>query len=172
MPDQAKRPLRWLLLSALVLVLDFATKQLAIHFLHPYQPLAIFPGLNLTLAFNPGAAFSFLSHAGDWQRWFLSLVAIVIVMVLMAWMRKLPANRKLALAGLALIIGGALGNLCDRLVLGVVIDFIDVYFKSYHWPAFNIADSAICIGVLLLVIDLFVVKKKQKQAMQNGNNKS
>ncbi len=170
MPEQAqaKRPLRWLLLTALVLVLDFATKQLALRFLHPYQPVPIFPSFNLTLVFNPGAAFSFLSHSGDWQRWFLSLVAIVIVMVLMAWMRKLPANRKLALAGLALIIGGALGNLCDRLVLGVVIDFIDVYFKNYHWPAFNIADSAICIGVLLLVIDLFVVRKRRRQAVQ-GN---
>ncbi len=163
MPEQIKRPLRWLLLSALVLLLDFVTKQLALHFLQPYQPDMLFPGLNLTLAFNPGAAFSFLGHATGWQRWFLSIVAIVVIMVLMAWIRKLPSNRRLALAGLALIVGSALGNLCDRLVLGVVIDFIDVHVGTHHWPAFNVADSEICIGVVLLLIDLFYVKRRRQK---------
>jgi len=161
MPKAKKHPklLRWLFLSAFVLVLDFVTKQVAVHFLTPYEPHAVFPGLNFMLAFNKGAAFSFLSNAGGWQQWALGGIAIVVVIVLLIWLRKLPQEEKLVSCGIALIIGGALGNLCDRAVLHYVIDFIDVYYKQYHWPTFNIADSAICIGVLFIVISIFNSKR-------------
>ena len=161
MPKAKKhpKPLRWLFLSAFVLVLDFVTKQVAVHFLTPYEPHAVFPGLNFMLAFNKGAAFSFLSNAGGWQQWALGGIAIVVVIVLLIWLRKLPQEEKLASCGIALIIGGALGNLCDRAVLHYVIDFIDVYYKQYHWPTFNIADSAICLGVLFIVISIFNSKR-------------
>jgi len=107
----------------------------------------------MTLAHNYGAAFSFLSDAGGWQRWLFTGLASVVTLVLIVWLFRLQAKEKLTAAGLGLIIGGAVGNLIDRVLNGYVVDFIDVYYQDWHWPAFNLADSAITCGVILLLLD-------------------
>ncbi len=145
--------LKWLLLSAVVVALDLWTKSLASEHLVMHRPMPVFPGFNLTLMHNEGAAFSFLSTAGGWQRWFFAIIAAVVSVVIVAWLARLkPGQRGLALA-LALILGGALGNLWDRLTLGYVVDFIQVYYRQWYWPTFNIADSAITVGAVMLVLD-------------------
>lgn len=145
--------LKWLWLSAAVIVADQASKLAATSYLEPYQPVAVVPFFNLTLMYNTGAAFSFLSTAAGWQRWFFTLVALVVSAILVVWLKRLrPGEIWLAIA-LSLILGGALGNVWDRLALGHVVDFIDLYVGSWHWPAFNIADSAITIGAAMLIID-------------------
>ena len=143
----------WLLLSALVIALDQLTKHIALALLQPLQPREVIPGfLNWTLAFNTGAAFSFLHDAGGWQRWLFSALAIAVCGVLVVWLRRLPrADWRTALP-LALVIGGALGNLVDRLRFGHVTDFIEVYHRQWSWPAFNVADSAISVGAVLLIV--------------------
>lgn len=154
--------LKWLKLSALVIVLDQLSKWLMSSWLDLHQTVEVIPFFNLTLAHNYGAAFSFLASAGGWQRWFFVLLAVTISIALTVWLKRLPANAKLEAASLALILGGAIGNVIDRLVYGYVIDFLDVYYGSYHWPAFNIADSAICIGAVLLIFDSFRNKTELK----------
>lgn len=148
-------------LSALILVLDQGTKYLVAHTLDLYESVAVFPGFNITLVHNPGAAFSFLRDAGGWQRWFFIALSSIISGMLVFWMRNTPAHRKWLLCSLALILGGAMGNLLDRILYGYVIDFFDVSLPFLPlrlfnpWPAFNIADSAITAGIILLVIDTF-----------------
>ncbi|WP_019217349.1 signal peptidase II [Legionella tunisiensis] len=144
----------WFLLSLLVLLLDQGSKYWATTHLIPYQPEPLFPMFNFTLAYNTGAAFSFLSGAGSWHRWFFAGFSIVMSLVLIVWLTRIPAKAKLQSAAVSLILGGAVGNLYDRAVLGRVTDFIDIYYKNHHWPVFNLADSAICIGAILLLIDL------------------
>ena len=145
--------LTWLILSAIVIVLDQGSKHLALAHLQPFEPREVVPGLlNWTLAFNPGAAFSFLAGADGWQRWLFTVLAIGVSAGLAVWLSKLPRGDWRNAAPLALIIGGALGNLVDRLRFGHVTDFIDVYWGSAHWPAFNVADSAICVGAVALAL--------------------
>ena len=144
----------WFVLSLLVLLVDQASKYWATHYLIPYQPEPLFPMMNFTLAYNTGAAFSFLSGAGSWHRWFFAGFSIVMSLILIVWLIRIPVKAKLQSAAISLILGGAVGNLYDRAVLGHVTDFIDVYYKNHHWPVFNLADSAICIGAILLLIDL------------------
>ena len=144
----------WFVLSLLVLLVDQASKYWATHNLIPYQPEPLFPMMNFTLAYNTGAAFSFLSGAGSWHRWFFAGFSIVMSLILIVWLIRIPVKAKLQSAAISLILGGAVGNLYDRAVLGHVTDFIDVYYKNHHWPVFNLADSAICIGAILLLIDL------------------
>jgi signal peptidase II len=154
----------WLLLSAVVVVLDWWTKGLASEHLTLYRPLELTSWLNLTLAHNYGAAFSFLSDAGGWQRWLFTVLASVVTLVLFIWLLRLPAREKLTGVALALVIGGAIGNLIDRVMLGYVVDFIDVYYRDWHWPAFNVADSAITCGVILLLFDgLFVAGRRKEE---------
>ncbi|WP_217631885.1 signal peptidase II [Thiohalomonas denitrificans] len=147
--------LKWLWLSVVIVVLDQGTKLLASHSLELHQPVSLIPMLNLTLMHNTGAAFSFLSNAGGWQRWFFTGLALVISAFIIGWIRKLEAGQTWLAVALALILGGALGNVWDRVMLGYVVDFIDVYYGRWHWPAFNIADAAISIGAVMLVIDSF-----------------
>lgn len=145
--------LKWLWLTALVIVLDQATKIAADHWINIHQSIPVIPGFfDLTLAYNKGAAFSFLSDAGGWQRWLFTGLALVISVVLVVWIKRLPAHERLLAASLALILGGALGNLIDRLFYGHVIDFIHWYYKNFSWPAFNLADSAITLGATLMII--------------------
>lgn len=144
--------LRWLLLSLLVLISDQLSKQLIQSSLEPYAPVALLPSLNFTLVYNTGAAFSFLADAGGWQRWFFILLSAVISVVLVIWLQRLRSEETLTAVALSLIIGGALGNGIDRIFYGHVIDFIDIYFRHWHWPAFNVADSAICVGAGLLML--------------------
>lgn len=143
----------WLLLSLLVIALDQLTKQIALAELQAYVPHPVIPGfLNWTLAFNPGAAFSFLAGADGWQRWLFTALAIGVSAVLAFWLARTPRADWRNATPLALIIGGALGNLIDRLRLGHVTDFIQVYYQDWAWPAFNIADSAISVGAVMLVV--------------------
>jgi signal peptidase II len=143
----------WLTLSAIVIALDQLTKQIALSLLEPYAPHPVIPGfLNWTLAFNTGAAFSFLHDAGGWQRWLFSALALVVSTVLIMWLRRLPRSDWRTALPLALVIGGALGNLIDRVRLGRVTDFIEVYHQQWSWPAFNVADSAISVGAVLLIL--------------------
>ncbi|KTD48838.1 lipoprotein signal peptidase [Legionella rubrilucens] len=144
----------WFLLSLVILGLDQLSKYAAAIWLNPYQPKPIMPMVNLTLAYNTGAAFSFLSGVGGWNRWFFAGFSIAMSLVLIVWLVRLPKQAVLQSLAVSLILGGAVGNLYDRALLGHVIDFIDVYYKNHHWPVFNLADSAICLGAVLLLIDL------------------
>ncbi|MFC3908438.1 signal peptidase II [Legionella dresdenensis] len=148
------RKLFWLAFSAAVIALDQITKCLAGKYLIPYLPKPVMPMFNLTLAYNTGAAFSFLSDAGGWQRWFFALFSVVMSIALLVWLIRLPAKAVLQSFAVSLILGGAVGNLYDRAVLGHVTDFIDIYYNNHHFPVFNVADIAICIGAFLLVVDL------------------
>ncbi|MBI5861488.1 MAG: lipoprotein signal peptidase [Rhodocyclales bacterium] len=141
----------WLLLAACVIVLDQASKAwvLANFRLMETQPVTSF--FNLILIFNSGAAFSFLATAGGWQKWFFVGLALAVAAVLLRMLRQHAAERLLP-AALALILGGALGNVVDRLRFDAVVDFLDFYLAGYHWPAFNVADSAITIGVVLMLV--------------------
>ncbi len=150
-----KTMLKWLWLSVVIVVLDQATKLLASQYLELHQPVSLLPMLNLTLMHNTGAAFSLLSEAGGWQRWLFTGLALVIGAFIIGWLRKLEAGQTWLAVALALILGGALGNVWDRATLGYVVDFIDVYYGRWHWPAFNIADAAISVGAVILVIDSF-----------------
>ncbi len=152
--------LRWLWLSLFVIILDQLSKQLVETSLLVYETIPLMPFFNLTLAYNEGAAFSFLSDQGGWQRWLFALLAMGVSLVLITWLRRLTVQERLLAAALSLIIGGALGNLIDRLLFGHVIDFLDFYYKSWHWPAFNVADSAIFIGVVLFLLDAVVNKRE------------
>lgn len=151
--------MNWSWISGLVVVLDQITKYIADSKLDLRVPGEVFPGLNMTLYYNKGAAFSFLSNAGGWQRWFFMAISIAVSLALVYWLRDLDKNRKALAWGLALILGGAVGNLIDRSLFGHVIDFIDVYYENWHWPAFNIADSAISVGASLLIIDMFTYEE-------------
>jgi len=147
------RALLWLLVAALVFVLDWHTKQWAGENLVLYRPDHVTSWLNLTLAHNYGAAFSMLSDAGGWQRWLFTALASAVTLVLLVWLFRLGHDEWRVGLALGLIIGGAVGNLADRVLLGYVVDFIDVYYRDWHWPAFNLADSAITCGIVLMLVD-------------------
>jgi len=156
-------PVLWLLISALVIGLDWQTKQWATEALVLYRPQEIFSWLNITLAHNYGAAFSFLSDAGGWQRWMFVVLASAVSLVLLVWLLRLARDEWITGLSLGLIIGGAIGNLIDRIQLGYVVDFIDVYYKGWHYPAFNVADSAITVGVVLLLLDGLFFSRNQSE---------
>ncbi len=160
--------LLWLALAALVIVIDWHTKQWASENLVLYRPSHITSWLNLTLAHNYGAAFSILSDAGGWQRWFFTILASGVTLVLLIWLFRLKQHEWRTGLSLGLIIGGAVGNLVDRVQLGYVVDFIDIYYKTHHWPAFNVADSAITGGIILMLVDALILMV-QKPA--DGNEK-
>jgi|TARA_B110000259_G_scaffold182674_1_gene226659 signal peptidase II len=147
--------LKYLFITSLVIVFDQVSKWLMVSRLSLYETVIVMPYFNLTMAHNEGAAFSFLAQAGGWQRWFFIWLALIISVVLLVWLAKLKPTEKLEAISLSLILGGALGNVIDRISYGYVIDFIDLYIGHNHWPVFNIADSAICIGAILLVADSF-----------------
>ena len=158
--------LRWYALAVLVIVLDQYTKLLAESDLDYGRPVEVFSWFNLTLQYNTGAAFSFLSDAGGWQRYFFSGVALLISVALVIWLYTMPRSDKLLAAALALILGGALGNLWDRLVLGHVVDFISVHYGGYYFPAFNIADAAISVGAALMIFDSLFGRQGRKQSKE------
>lgn len=151
------------LISALVIGLDFSTKQLALSSLAGVQPVAVIPGcFNLVLVFNRGAAFGFLNNADtSWQIWLFLGVTVLTAGLVLYLLRRVHRNRA-AFFGLALILGGALGNMIDRLRYQAVVDFLDFYWKNWHWPAFNAADIAICAGAGLTLLALWRHDKQQK----------
>jgi signal peptidase II len=151
---------QWLGLTAAIVAADLATKAWISSAFRMGEAREVTPFFNLVLAHNTGAAFSFLADAGGWQRWFFTGVAVVISIVLAV---LLPRQRDPWLsAALALVLGGALGNLYDRLTLGRVVDFIQIHAGGYYWPAFNVADSAITVGVVLLVWDSLRGRRAQR----------
>jgi signal peptidase II len=153
--------INWLWLSFVVILLDQLTKQLAERMLTLYESVYVMPVFDLTLLYNKGAAFSFLSDQGGWQRWFFTMLAIVVTMVLTIWLWRLKAQEKWVAVSLSLIIGGALGNVIDRILFGHVIDFLHFHYQQHYWPAFNIADSAITLGVGIMLYDALVMAKKR-----------
>lgn len=160
----------WLWLSLALILLDQASKWLVLGTLMPYQVVEVFPNINLTLMFNRGAAFSFLADAGGWQRWLFAGFALLVTLALVIWLLRLERDERLLGISLSLIIGGAVGNLIDRVVFGHVVDFIQVYLPFIPlrlfnpWPAFNIADSAISIGVALLLLETFRGERRRQPA--------
>lgn len=161
----------WLGIAAAVIALDQLSKYLAASSLQLHEPLPLLPFFNFTLAYNTGAAFSFLADGAGWQRWFFVALAVIVSAVILRWLRALGPGERWSGVALSLILGGALGNVLDRLVAGYVVDFIDVYYRAgsclplftpvpiggdaleCHWPAFNIADSAIFVGAAMMVIE-------------------
>jgi len=152
---------RWGWLAMVVVVLDQATKLLALLHLQ-HGPIELAPVLNLALAFNTGAAFSFLADAGGWQNLFFIVIAIVMSAVILVMTHRLASGDVQVAVALMLVLGGAAGNLIDRVRFGHVIDFIDVYYRAWHWPTFNIADSAITVGAVLLVLDAFGIRWRRR----------
>lgn len=152
---------RFLWLALLTFVLDQYTKGLIVEHIELYQAVQVNSFFNLTHVYNYGAAFSFLHDAGGWQRWFFTVVAFAVVAMLLWWLKQLSRSQIILPVAFCLIIGGALGNVYDRLVLGHVIDFLVVYYQEWVWPAFNVADSAICLGAVLLIVDMFKNKEQK-----------
>lgn len=165
-PSKSYSMLRWLWLSAIVIVLDQISKHYFNTSFSLYEQLSVTPFFSFTLAYNTGAAFSFLSHASGWQRWFFVVVALIVSVVLVIWIKKLRSDETLQAVALALIFGGALGNVWDRIVLGHVVDFLLFYYDRYYFPAFNLADSAITLGAGLLVLDMFIHSYTDKERQQ------
>lgn len=164
--------LKWLWLTLLVILLDLGSKWLATSMLAYAQPVPVLPFFNLTLLHNPGAAFSFLAGAGGWQRWFFALVAIAVCVVLLQWLRTVPAKQWWMRGALTLIMGGALGNLYDRIWHGYVVDFISVHFGGWYFPAFNLADSAITVGAAILMIDMIFISGRTKGSLTSNEDQS
>jgi len=142
--------LRSLAIATIILLLDQLSKWSALSNLQLGIPEPALPFMNWLLLLNPGAAFSFLAQGSGWQRWFFTIVGLVAC-VYIIWLLRKSQNDKLLCVALSLILGGALGNVLDRIMYGAVVDFIDLHYANWHWPAFNIADSAICIGAALII---------------------
>ncbi|BES69978.1 signal peptidase II [Marinobacter nanhaiticus D15-8W] len=157
----ARSPLNWLWLAAVVIALDLGTKALASSMLSYGEPVPVLPFFNLTLLHNTGAAFSFLAGEAGWQRWFFIGLAAVVSVVLVRWLVTLKSNERWMACAIALILGGAIGNVYDRVIHGYVVDFIHFYWNQYHFPAFNLADTAITVGAIMMIVDLF--RKPQEQ---------
>ncbi|EKO3369390.1 signal peptidase II [Vibrio fluvialis] len=153
---------RWLWLALLVFVADIAIKLVVMNSMgYGWENrIEILPFFNLLYVHNYGAAFSFLSDQAGWQRWLFTGIAFAVVGLLAFWMRRLPSSDKWNNMAYAFIIGGAVGNVFDRVVHGFVVDYLDFYWGTYHWPAFNLADSAICIGAAMIILDGFRGKKQ------------
>jgi signal peptidase II len=150
---------KYLWLSLFVIVADLYTKYLATANLDYGISVPVFPSFKLTLLHNTGAAFSFLANQSGWQRWFFASLAVLVSIILVKWLLSLRNDRWLAVS-IALVLGGALGNVYDRIVHGYVVDFIHFYWETYHFPAFNIADTAITIGAVMMALDMFRPEKR------------
>ncbi len=145
---------RWLLLSGVVVAIDQLSKWFAVNHLVFQQPYRLTSFFNLTLNFNAGAAFSFLGNAGGWQVYLFQAISAVITVFLGVWLLQLKTSKKLQALALSLLIGGAIGNLIDRVRLTYVVDFFDFHIKGWHYATFNVADSAVCVGAFFLILNL------------------
>ncbi len=168
--------LGWIWITVAVFVVDIATKQIAEAMLNYGDPVFLLPVLDFTLLYNRGAAFSMLADQPGWQRWFFTLISAAVSVVLFVWMSRLPKRPAWLGIALALILGGALGNLFDRVAFGHVIDFISVHWDNAYFPAFNIADSAITIGAIMMAVDVvrdsFAAGKSDDSSGSKSGSKS
>lgn len=164
--------LAWLWISLVVIAADQISKHWFVANLDVYEQIVVIPDLfSWTLAYNRGAAFSFLANEAGWQRWFFAVIAFAVSAVLVVWLRRLKTNETWLAIALALVLGGAIGNLYDRVVLGHVVDFILVHWKTeWYFPAFNIADSAITVGAVLLALDMFRGNKPANSGATGAQN--
>lgn len=161
----------WLWLSFFIVLFDQITKAMIMRSLDLYESIELLPVLKITHQFNTGAAFSFLANAGGWQRWFFIALALIVSGILMVWLRRIRTPGQTVLAiGLSLILGGALGNVIDRVRLGHVIDFIAVHWNEAYFPSFNVADSAICVGAGCLLLDAFLESGREKARRKSASN--
>ncbi len=152
---------RWLPLSLAVIVLDQLVKLWIVQHFQLFERVHVLPVLDIILTYNTGAAFSFLADAAGWQRWLFVVLALAVSGVLIVWMRRLSAvSQRLLVCGLALIVGGALGNLIDRLLHGRVVDFVHLHWHEHYFPAFNVADSAITVGAAVLLLDALLESRR------------
>lgn len=159
----------WLTLAIVVILVDIAIKQLIVHNFDFADPYYLLPFLNITLAYNRGAAFGFLNGQSGWQVGVLALIAVVVSIGIIYWLRKISDKYPLQSCGIALVLGGAVGNLIDRIHYGYVIDFIDVHIGHWHFAFFNVADSAITVGVILLIIDFLFTKDKRRSEHEKSS---
>ncbi|WP_206485378.1 signal peptidase II [Thalassotalea sp. G2M2-11] len=160
--EKSQSSLSWLWLTLVFLMIDQASKYWVASSMNLYQSINLLPFFNITYAQNPGAAFSFLADQPGWQRWFFSLIAMVASVIFLVWLKRTPKSQPILAVALACMLSGALGNLIDRVLFGYVIDFLDFYLGQYHWPTFNIADSVIFIGAVLMIIDSFKQDKSSQ----------
>ncbi|MDH4571073.1 signal peptidase II [Salinicola acroporae] len=165
------RPLRWLWLSLVVIVLDLSIKALASAHLDYGRPLEVLPIFNLTLLHNTGAAFSFLAEHAGWQRWLFALIAIGASVGLTVWLSRLKRGETLTAISLTLVIGGAIGNLYDRLVHGYVVDYLSFHWGGWYYPAFNLADTAITLGAVGLILQSLLDSRRPKASRASGDDK-
>jgi len=156
-------PWVWLGVTGLIVYFDWVTKHMVSDALTLYRPVEIFSWLNMTLAHNYGAAFSMLSDAGGWQRWLFTILPAAVSLFLVVWLLRLSRAEWLVALALSLVLGGALGNLAGRIKYGYVVDFVDVHYAGWHFPAFNVADAAITCGVILLLFDALVLQVKARK---------
>ena len=159
--------LSWLWLTLLLLIIDQVTKHLVTSSMDLYDSINVLPFFNITYVHNPGAAFSFLADQGGWQRWFFTAIATIASIIFVIWLAKTPKQNKLLCIAFAMLLSGAFGNLIDRVLFGYVIDFLDFYWNANHWPAFNVADSAIFIGAALMIIDSFTSSENNNEIDAN-----
>lgn len=161
MSQRSLAPFKWLWITVAVILIDYLTKQWANHSLEYADPQQVLPIFDLTLLYNTGAAFSFLANQDGWQRWFFAVIAFAVSGMLLHWLSMLKPNQRWLGIALTLILGGAIGNLYDRLVYGYVIDFLHFHWQQHYFPAFNIADTAITIGAIMLIIDAIWLQPKE-----------
>ena len=160
---------KWLWITFVFLILDQLTKQLVVNAFDLYESMNVLPFFDLRYVQNPGAAFSFLADQDGWQRWFFTIIAAIASVVFLVWLAKTPKSNVLLSIALAFMLSGAMGNLIDRALFGYVIDFLDFHVAGKHWPAFNVADSAIFIGAALMILDSF---KNGDSAKKTDTDKS
>ena len=163
MPEVTRRWYLWLLVSLAVVLLDQYTKLLVVRSMELFDRIPVLPFLDLVRLHNPGAAFSFLAGASGWQTWLFTGIAIVVSAGIVWWLEQLSRDQKVLALGLALILGGAIGNLIDRVAQGYVVDFVLLYYERWSWPAFNVADMAITGGVVLLLFDGLVLERRRQR---------
>ncbi|MCU7555719.1 signal peptidase II [Alteromonas sp. ASW11-19] len=161
--------LRFLWISVVGFVLDQWSKYAVMDAMALYDSVQVLPFFNITYVHNYGAAFSFLHSAGGWQRWFFTAIALVVSAMILWWLRQTPKEQRLLPVAFAFILGGALGNVYDRIVHGYVIDFLDFYVGNWSWPAFNIADSVIFIGAALLILDMFINREQDNDNVADSS---
>ena len=151
-------------IAAAVVVADQITKVTIDGALELYERIPVTSFFNITKAYNPGAAFSFLSEAGGWQRWFFTVVSAVVSVVLIVWLQRMTARERWLGTAIALILGGAVGNLIDRVVYGHVVDFVQVYWRDWYFPSFNVADAAISVGAAILIVLTLFDRPEEEEA--------